>query len=97
MDSIYDDAQVREYLHSRRIKASIPENKRNRKNRKRGRSKRFIKESYAKRSAVERFFSRIKTGFRRITIRYERLDRIFRALVVIATFFIYWEKLQEKL
>ncbi|WP_416182782.1 hypothetical protein [Methanosarcina sp.] len=25
-DSIYDDAQVREYLHSRRIKASIPEN-----------------------------------------------------------------------
>jgi transposase len=71
--------------------------KRNRKKRKRGRPKRFNKESYTKRSAVERFFSRIKTEFRRITIRYERLDRIFRALAVIATFFIYWEKLQEKL
>jgi hypothetical protein len=32
-------------------------------------------------------------GFRRIIMRYERLDKIFRALVVIATFFIYWEKL----
>ncbi|QIB92865.1 transposase [Methanosarcina mazei] len=96
-DSIYDDAQVREYLRRRRIKASIPENKRNRKKRKRGRPRRFNKESYKKRSAVERFFSRIKTGFRRIILRYERLDRIFRALVIIATFFIYWEKLQEKL
>jgi hypothetical protein len=35
-------------------------------------------------------------GFRRIIIRYERLNRIFRALVVIAAFFIYWEKLQEQ-
>jgi hypothetical protein len=49
-----------------------------------------------KRSAVERFFSKIKMGFRRIILRYERLDKIFRALVVIATFFIYWEKLQEQ-
>ncbi|MGI5992813.1 MAG: transposase [Methanosarcina sp.] len=95
-DSIYDDTQVREYLRRRKIKASIPENKRNRKRRKRGRPIRFSKESYAKRSSVERFFSRIKMGFRRIIIRYERLDRIFRALVIIATFFIYWEKLQEK-
>ena len=95
-DSIYDDAQVREYLRRRRIKASIPENKRNRKKRKRGRPKRFSKESYMKRSAVERFFSKIKMGFRRMIMRYERLDRIFRALVVIATFFIYWEKLQEQ-
>ena len=94
---MYDDAQVRQYLRRRRIKASIPENKRNRKKRRRGRPRRFSKESYVKRSAVERFFSRIKTGFRRIIIRYERLDRIFRALVIIATFFIYWEKLQEKL
>lgn len=89
--------QVREYLRKRRIKASIPENKRNRKKRKRGRPRRLNKEAYTKRSAVERFFSRIKTGFRRIILRYERLDRIFRALVLIATFFIYWEKLQEKL
>lgn len=87
--------QVREYLH-RRIKASIPENKRNPKRRKRGRPRRFSKESYAKRSAVERFFSRIKMGFRRIIITYERLDRIFRVLVIIATFFIYWGKLQER-
>jgi len=88
--------QVREYLRRRRIKASIPENKRNRKKRNRGRPKRFSKESYLKRSAVERFFSKIKMGFRRIILRYERLNRIFRALVVIATFFIYWEKLQKQ-
>ncbi len=74
----------------------IPENKRNRKKRKRERPKRLSKESYAKRSAVKRFFSKIKMGFRRIIIKYERLDRIFRALVLIATFFIYWEKLQEQ-
>lgn len=35
-------------------------------------------------------------GFRRIIIRYERLDRILRALVIIATFFVYWEKIQER-
>jgi len=64
---------VREYLRRRRIKASIPENERNRKKRKRGRPKRFSKKSYGKRSAVERFFSKIKKGFRRIIIRYERL------------------------
>jgi hypothetical protein len=44
---------------------------------------------------VERFFSKLKMGFRRIIIRYERLNKIFRALVLIATFFIYWEKMQE--
>ena len=80
----------------RRIKASTPENKRNRKKRKRGRPKRFSKGSWDKRSAVERFFSGIKTAFRRIIIRYERLDKIFRVLVVIATYFIYWEKLPEQ-
>jgi len=71
--SIYDDAQVREYLRRRRIKIPIPG---------------FSTKSYAKISAVERFFSKIEMGFRKILIRYESLYRIFRALVLIATFFI---------
>ncbi|MGA9189037.1 MAG: hypothetical protein WB014_10905 [Methanosarcina sp.] len=77
--------QVRQNLRRRKIKASIPENKRNRKKRKRGRYKRFSKESYRKRLAVERLFSKIKIGFRRVILRYERLDRIYRALVIITT------------
>jgi hypothetical protein len=50
--------QVRKYLRRRRIKASIPENKRNRKKRKKVKPKKFSKESYGKRSAIERLFSK---------------------------------------
>jgi hypothetical protein len=47
-----------------------------------------------KRSALEIFISRIKMRLRRINIMYVRWARIFRALVIIAALFIYWEKLQ---
>lgn len=53
---------------------------------KRGKPKKLSKESYRKRSTVERFFSKIKIGCRRIILRYERLDRIYRALVIITTY-----------
>ena len=87
-DKAYDTFIVRAYLSGRRIKARIP-----RRSRKRhpGRSASFDEASYKKRrSSVERFFSVLKGGFRRLAIRYERLASTFRGLIQIACFIIHW-------
>lgn len=91
-DTGYDDRAVRDLLRAKGIKSCIPINERNRKNPKRGRPFAFDEETYAKRSGVERFFSWIKMGFRRLIIRYERLNTCFMGLINIACFLIYWRE-----
>ncbi len=94
-DTGYDDRAVRDLLRARGIKSCIPINERNRKNPKIGRPFGFNKETYAKRSGIERFFSWIKIGFRRLIIRYERLSICYMGLINIACFLIYWRELMK--
>ena len=91
-DTAYDNFIVREYLRRKCIKPQIP--KRSRK-RRRGRPPSFDEASYKKhRSSVERFFSMLKGGFRRLAVRYERLASTFQSLIQIACFIILWRDLQ---
>jgi transposase len=68
-------------------------NKRNQKKPSRGRPIRFDNESYKKRGAVGRFFGWLKLGFRRISVRHERLDVCFMGLILLALFQIIWRKM----
>ena len=94
-DAAYDDIKVRKYLRKRHILSNISANKHNRKKLKVGRPTRMEKESYkTNRSCVEKFNSWIKTKFRRITVRYERLESCFMGFLNIACFLICWKKMQ---
>ena len=96
-DAAYDDTKIRAYLRRRNIRSNIGVNKRNQKKPRLGRPTRLDEESYKKnRSCIERFNSQIKTRFRRIALRYERLESCFRSLLNIACFLIYWKKLQAR-
>ena len=96
-DAAYDGMKIKEYLRRRNIRSNIGVNKRNMKKPHVGRHTRFEEVSYKKsRSCIERFNSLIKTRFRRIALRYERLESCFRGLLNIACFLIYWKKLQAK-
>ena len=77
-DAAYDTESIRIYLRKRGIKCSIPENKRNQKKTARGRPTRF---------------GWLKSGFRRIATRYERLDDCFLGLICLAAFLIIWRKI----
>jgi transposase len=79
-DAAYDTENIRRGLESMGVEPNIPVNPRN------GRRPRpYNVELYRRmRSAVERFFGWIKT-FRRIVIRYERLESTYKALVTIAS------------
>ena len=92
-DSAYDNKTIRSYLKRRGIKCNIPLNNRNRKRPKRGRPIRFDDQAYLKRCCVERFFGWLKTGFRRLATRYERLNSCFMGLLNIAAFLMYWRKI----
>ena len=89
-DAAYDTESIRCYLRKRGIKSSIPSNKRNQKKPSRGRPTRFDEKSYKNRGAVERFFGWLKLGFRRISVRYERLDVCFAGWILLASFLIIW-------
>ena len=91
-DAAYDSEAIRSYLRRRGIKSNIYCNKRNQKDPQRGRPKRFDKQSYRRRGSVERFFGWLKSSFRRIATRYERLNVCFMGLVYLACFLIYWRK-----
>lgn len=78
-DSAYDTEAVRGRLSSMNVEANIPVNPRNCR-----KPIQYDIEIYRKmRSAVERFYGWLKS-FRRITIRYERLAAIYKALITIA-------------
>jgi transposase len=91
-DAAYDTKDIRLYLRRRGIKSNIPTNKRNQKAPKPGRPARFNRQSYQLRGSVERFFGWLKARFRRLAIRYERLNICFMGFLNLACFFIYWRK-----
>jgi transposase len=83
-DAAYDTENIRRGLESMGIEPNIPVNPRN------GRRPRpYNVELYRRmRPAVERFFGRIKS-FKRIIIRYERLESTYKALATIASITIH--------
>jgi transposase len=83
-DAAYDTEHIRRGLESMGIEPNIPVNPRN------GRRPRPYNVGLYRRmrSAVERFFGWIKS-FRRIIIRYERLESTYKALVTIASIIIH--------
>lgn len=91
-DKAYSTFIIRTYLERRHVKAQIPSRRRKKH---RGRPPRFDKASYKRhRSSVERFFSMLKGGFRRLMVRYERLATAFQGLINIACFIINWRVLR---
>jgi transposase len=83
-DAAYDTEHIRRGLESMGIEPNIPVNPRN------GRRPRPYNVGLYRRMrpAVERFFGWIKS-FRRIIIRYERLESTYKALVTIASIIIH--------
>jgi transposase len=94
-DSSFDTKAVRKLLWNRGIKPNIPENKRNRKQPKRGRKRHFNKEVYQKRFFSERSFAWIDT-FRRLLVRFERKSAYFLGFHLIAYTLINLRKLSVK-
>lgn len=88
-DKAYDSKEIRYYNRNRGIITNVPVNNRNRKNLKVGRPFRLNKEEYARRNAVERFFSWIE-AFKKIYPRYERLEKSYLGLVQLASSIIVW-------
>ena len=57
-------------------------------------SKKRTGKRYARvRSSVERFFAWLKCGFRRVSVRYERLDDVYVGFLNLASFVMYWRVL----
>ncbi len=67
-------------------------NERNRKNKKRGRPKRFIQLDYKFRISVERAFAWL-TSFKRLVLRYEVKEESFIGLIYLASSLILWRVL----
>ena len=94
-DGAYDSEAIRAALRRRGIRAGIRENPRGRKKARKGRPRRFDeKADPAIRSSVERFFAWLKGGFRRLSLRHERLLSTFQGFVYLACFLIAWRVLR---
>ena len=70
-DSAFDTKDARKLLWDRGVQPNIAENKRNRKQPKRGRKRHFDRAVYQKRFVTERTFAWIDK-FKRLLIRFER-------------------------
>jgi len=93
-----EEGKIQGYLRRRGIRSTILSNRRNSDGkRRRGRSVRFNELTYRNRGSVERFFGWLKTGFRRLTLRYERLNAVFMGSLSMASFLIYWRRLERVL
>jgi hypothetical protein len=68
MKSVTFYGDIKPYSH-KGLKSNIPVNKRNQKNKKRGRLIKVDQEEYKKKSAVERFFNWIES-FKKVFPRY---------------------------
>jgi putative transposase len=84
-DAAYDSDELRQWLAERGSRVVIP----NRQNRKRPYP--FDAVTYKRRNIVERTFCRLK-DFRRLAIRYDRLDATFVATICIAAALAYFLK-----
>ncbi len=91
-DCAYDSDEIRSYNKRRGIKSNIPVNERNRKNKKRGRPKRFKQLDYKFRRSVERAFAWL-TSFKRLALRYEVKEKSFIGLLDLASALILWRVL----
>ena len=82
-DGMYDTAKIRKCNRRRGRKSNIPVNKRNQKNKKRGRSIKVDLEEYKKKSAVDRFFSWIESC-KKVFPRYEIKEISYLGVVMLA-------------
>jgi transposase len=81
-DKAYDADGFIELLDQHHIEPVIPP----RSNRRRPRP--FERELYKQRNLIERLFRRLK-AFRRIATRYEKLDRHFAAMIMLACVYVW--------
>ena len=88
-DKGYDAAYIRDYLKRHGMGCCIPY----RKNSKFIVSKNSQKSYHKTRFVVERFFSWLKSGFHRTTIRYERKCDNYLGIVYLACIMMYWRVL----
>jgi len=88
-DKGYDAEFIREYLRNRNIVDCIPKRNFKTKNNKKINQNDYNKTRYV----VERFFARLKNGFHRTRIRYERKSENYLAFVNIACIMMYWKVL----
>ena len=84
-DAAYDCVDLREWLAQRQSRVVIP----NRKNRRKPYP--FDAVTYRRRNVVERTFCRLK-DFRRVAMRFDRLDATFIATICIAASVAYFLK-----
>ena len=84
-DKGYDSMAIRNYLKNRNINPCIPFRKNSNTTTKNKSYKKYNKIRYV----VERFFAWLKNGFRRTTIRYERVAENYLGLINIASFLMY--------
>jgi Transposase DDE domain len=86
-DTKYDIMPLnRFYLVGKRIDAQIP-----RRSKKKRLGRKLDEVEYKRhRSSVERFFSWLKEGFRRMGLRFERVPSAYLGFIRIACFIIHW-------
>ena len=82
-DSAFDTKDARKLLWDRGVQPNIAENKRNRKQPKRGRKRHFDRAVYQKRFVTERTFAWIDK-FKRLLIRFERKKTYFLGFHLLA-------------
>jgi transposase len=82
-DAMYDTDKIRRYNRRRRIKSNIPVNKRNKKNKKKGRPIKVDWEEFKKKSGIERFFSWIELC-KRVFPRYEIKEISYLGVIMLA-------------
>ncbi|MEM3065364.1 MAG: transposase [Candidatus Nitrosotenuis sp.] len=83
-DRAYDSDKIRRYLALRGIRPRIPRRIWKGKKGKKKTGTRYTRV----RSSVERFFAWLKCGFRRVSVRYERLDAAYTGFLNLASFLI---------
>ena len=82
-DSAFDSTDARKVCWNHHVIQNIDENKRNRKKKKRCKKRHFNKEVYKNRFCIERTFAWIDK-FKRLLIRFERVDTYFLGFHFIA-------------
>lgn len=84
LDGVYDSSKNRKAIHNSQMIPNIPENKRNRKKKKRGKKRVFSKEIFAERfQTVERLFA-WEDKFKRLLLRFERKSENHFGMKLIA-------------
>jgi tmRNA-binding protein len=84
LDGVYDSRSNRKAIFNRGMIPNIPENRRGRKQPKRGRKRIFEKKIFQERFfTIERVFA-WEDKFRRLLLRFERISRLHYALKTLA-------------